>query len=77
LPLVNISESIKLPDNFSLYCFSDGLVETEFFGMNEFIYHLKDGNKGTEELFKKLTGSEFIPDDDITLINIASAKDNQ
>jgi CheY-like chemotaxis protein/serine phosphatase RsbU (regulator of sigma subunit) len=77
LPLVNISENIKLPNNFSLYCFSDGLVETEFFGMNEFIYHLQDSDKSTRDLFKKLTGNEFIPDDDITLINIASTKTNQ
>ena len=75
LPLCNITDEIALPNKFSLFLFSDGLVETENFGMEELMYHLRLGQEDEEiDLFKKLISSEFIADDDVTLIHIFNSE---
>jgi len=64
---------VSLPEKYGLFAFSDGLVETELFGMRELIYHLKAGEEDEEiDLFKKVMDKSFIADDDLTLIHFSS-----
>ncbi|MDQ1340551.1 MAG: phosphoserine phosphatase RsbU/P [Campylobacterota bacterium] len=68
-----ISGEIELPQVFELFLFSDGLVETEIFGMKELIYHLKKGEEEKEiGIFEKVIKEEFITDDDLTLIHFCA-----
>lgn len=76
LPTSVSSEAIPLPEKYGLFVFSDGLVETELFGMQELVYHLKEGEEDEEiDLFKKVMDSSFIADDDLTLIHFSSGCD--
>jgi len=73
LPTAQKSEAIPLPKAYGLFAFSDGLVETELFGMRELVYHLKEGEEDEEiDLFKKVMDTSFIADDDLTLIHFSS-----
>jgi len=69
-----ITNPIDVPDSFTLLLFSDGLVETEIFGMNELLEHMKSGPEGEEiDLFKRVMHRDFVADDDLTLIRISTA----
>lgn len=73
LPVRPISEEFSLPEQFGLFAFSDGLVETEDFGMKELLYHLEHGQEDEEiMLFRKIMDKNFIADDDLTLIHFSS-----
>jgi CheY-like chemotaxis protein len=73
LPTAISSEVIALPEKYGLFAFSDGLVETELFGMQELIYHLKEGEEDEEiDLFNKVMDKSFVADDDLTLIHFSS-----
>lgn len=77
LPTAEVSKVITLPEKYGLFAFSDGLVETELFGMQELIYHLKEGEEDEEiDLFKKVMDKSFIADDDLTLIHFSSECDS-
>jgi CheY-like chemotaxis protein len=72
LPTIKITDSFDLPDKFELFLFSDGLVETELFSMNDLIEHLASGEEKEQfDLFKKVMSDSFIADDDLTLIHFS------
>ena len=73
LLMENISDPINLPESFTLLLFSDGLVETEVFGMSDLLEHMKSGPEGEEiDLFKRVMHQDFEADDDLTLIRMAT-----
>jgi CheY-like chemotaxis protein len=77
LPEIIISAPLPLPAQFGIFLFSDGLVETELFGMQELLYHLKVGQEEEEiTLFNKVMDKSFVADDDVTLIHFSSGCEN-
>jgi len=72
-----ISKPLPLPKFFGIFLFSDGLVETELFGMQELLYHLKVGEEDEEiTLFNRVMDKSFVADDDVTLIHFSSGCEN-